>query len=189
MSETRKEERGENSQPSNGSPFWSNIFKKDDRYNYDIINILREVPIFSTLSKREIKKVSLIVYERVYKEGEFLFKEGNPGAGMYIIQDGVINIESSSQSDNLVLATLGRGDFLGELSLLDETSRSATARCIKQTRVIVFFRQDLFDLIEREPILGVKILKELAMMIGARLRETNKLLHRYKNREFIESQE
>lgn len=187
MSEERKDERSE--VRANSSPFWSNIFKKDNKYNYDIINILREVPIFATLTKREIKKVSLIVYERLYKQGEFLFKEGNPGAGMYIIQDGVINIESSSQADNLVLATLGRGDFVGELSLLDETNRSATARCIKDTRVIVFFRQDLFDLIERESILGVKILKELAMMIGARLRETNKLLHRYKNKEFIESQE
>lgn len=166
---------------NNEIPFWANIFKKRDSSNYDILKILHKIPIFSTLTKREVKKVSLIVYERNYKAGEFLFKEGNPGSGMFIIQDGAICIERTSETGaNMCLANLGAGDFLGELSLLDDSARSASARCNKNTRVIAFFREDLFDLIAREALLGTKILRELAMMIGARLRETNKSMHKYK---------
>lgn len=164
-----------------GTPFWSNIFRKDKSKNQDIIDILSEIPIFKKLSKKQKRKVSLIVYERSYNADEFLFKEGNPGSGMFIIKDGSISIERTSETGEfLKLATLSAGDFVGELALLDDSPRSASARCNKKTTVVVFFREDLFNLIEREPVLGGKILTELAIMIGERLKETNKALLKYK---------
>ena len=158
-------------------PFWENIFNKNKKTNYDNINLLEQTPLFSLLSKKEIKKVSLLIYERNYKKDEFLFKEGNPGAGMFIIKNGSIAIERKSERDDtILLATLTSGDFVGDLALLNDSPRSASARCLTNTKVIVFFRQDLFNLIDREPTLGSKILKELAIMIGERLKETNEAL-------------
>jgi CRP-like cAMP-binding protein len=165
-------------------PFWENIFNKNKKSDYDNINLLEQTPLFSPLSKKEIKKVSLLIYERNYKKDEFLFKEGNPGAGMFIIKSGSIAIEIKSQSgETVLLASLASGDFVGDLALLDDSPRSASARCLINTKVIVFFRQDLFNLIDREPILGSKILKQLAIMIGERLKETNEAL--LNNRQFL----
>lgn len=158
-------------------PLWENIFNKNKKPEYDNLNLLEQTPLFCLLSKKEIKKVSLLIYERNYKRDEFLFKEGNPGAGMFIIKNGSIAIERKSEKgDTILLATLSPGDFVGDLALLNDSPRSASARCLLNTKVIAFFRQDLFNLIDREPILGSKILKELAIMIGERLKETNEAL-------------
>lgn len=162
-------------------PFWGNIFNGRQKYDDDIINVLKSVPLFSTLKKSELVKISKILYQRIYLKDEFLFKEGNPGSGMFMIKEGAISIEKESENGDVInLANLNLGDFVGELSLLNDADRSASAKCIEKTTVIVLFRHDLFDLIEREPVLGSKILKELAIMTGERLRETNKTLLYYK---------
>ncbi|MFC1504516.1 cyclic nucleotide-binding domain-containing protein [Spirochaetota bacterium] len=158
-------------------PFWANIFKKKETQKSDIINILEKIPLFSSLGMREIRKMSLIVYERNYQAGEFLFKEGNPGAGMFIIKSGAVAIERVLESgESTRLTTLTTGDFFGELSLMNDAPRTASAKCNKNTTVLIFFRQDLFDIIEREPHLGSKILIELAKMLGDRLTESNTAL-------------
>ncbi len=159
----------------NDVPLWENIFKINKAA--ENINLLEQIPLFSTLSKKEIRKVALLAYERNYLTNEYLFKEENPGAGMFIIKSGAIIIESKSESGDIMsLATLTEGDFVGELALLNDSPRSASARCIKNTTVFVLFRQDLFNLIEKETQIGLKILKELAIMIGERLKETNQSL-------------
>lgn len=161
----------------NDIPFWSNIFKRKEHANYDILRILRKIPLFSTLTPREIRRVALAVYERKYQGGEYLFKEGNPGTGMFIIREGSIAIERVSENGEMMhLASLKSGDFVGELSLLSDDPRSASARCTKKTTVVVLVREDLFDFIDRDLAVGVKILKELAKMIGERLKDTNKAL-------------
>ncbi|MCK4448175.1 MAG: cyclic nucleotide-binding domain-containing protein, partial [Candidatus Marinimicrobia bacterium] len=68
------------------------------------------------------------------------------------------------------------GDFFGELSLLDEEVRSASAIAKDHSTLLGFLRPDLFSLLERNPELGNKILLNLARVIGARLRKTNELL-------------
>jgi CRP/FNR family transcriptional regulator, cyclic AMP receptor protein len=177
----KKEENNQEQSEKDYIPFWENIFNKIKKFNYENINLLEQIPLFDLLSKKEIKKVSLLIYERKYLKNEFLFKEDNPAAGMFIIKSGAISIERKSESGEPGhLATLTEGDFVGELALLNDSPRSASARCINNTTVIVFFRQDLFNLIDREPALGSKILKELAIMIGERLKETNKTLLKHK---------
>lgn len=162
-------------------PFWGNIFNGRKKIDADIINILRAVPLFSTLKKYELRTISKIVYQRTYLKDEFLFKEGNPGSGMFMIKEGAISIEKETENGDIInLANLTLGDFVGELSLLNDADRSASAKCLDKTKVVVLFRHDLFDLIDKEPILGSKILKELAVMTGERLRETNKTLLYYK---------
>lgn len=161
----------------NEVPFWANIFKRKEQAHYDILRILRKIPLFATLTPKEVKRVALAVYERKYQAGEFLFKEGNPGTGMFIIKEGAISIERVSENGDIMhLASLKSGDFVGELSLLSDDPRSASARCTKTTTVIVLVREDLFDFIDRDLAVGVKILKELAKMIGERLKDTNKAL-------------
>lgn len=158
------------------NPFWANIFKEEtDPSKMKLEAFLARIPLFANLNKREIKKVAQIVHERQYHPGEYMFQKDHPGAAMFIIQSGEIKIvlPGSSPNKQVVLATLEHGSFLGELALLDDSPRSASAYVVETTKAYAFFRTDLNKLIESDPTIGSKILKELALIIGKRLKATN----------------
>ncbi|MDT8447603.1 MAG: cyclic nucleotide-binding domain-containing protein [bacterium] len=159
--------------------FWDNIFhREDDPSKRDILNILAHIPLFSKLSRGELKKVAKIIHERHYAAGESLFRMGEPGAAMFIVKAGQVDIVMPKEDSNgLILASLGPGSFLGELALLDDSPRSASAVAPKDTVAMAFFRADLNKLIETEAHIGSKILKELALIIGQRLKLTNEQLY------------
>ncbi|BDU50062.1 cyclic nucleotide-binding domain-containing protein [Haliovirga abyssi] len=162
-------------------PMWENIFNKKNKIDKNNIKLLSEIPILENLKKKELEKVSDIIHERKYKSEENLFEDGNPGSAMFVLVEGTIEIEKLMSNGEVVnLAVLGRGDFLGELALLNSSKRTASAKCITETKVLVLFRDDLFEFIKREEKIGVKILKKLAEIIGERLVATNKILLEYK---------
>jgi len=158
--------------------FWGNIFKKDtDPSSLNVTDILKMIPIFQNLSKRDLKKVAGIIYDRVYQPGEFLFEKDQPGAAMYIIKKGAIKILAPGpQNEEVVLATLETGDFVGELALLDDSPRSASAMAVEKTEALAFFREDLNKLLNTNPETASRIFKELALIIGKRLKATNEQL-------------
>jgi len=152
---------------------WENFFKlrckqKDED---EIENILSHIPVFQDLSRRELRTVKRILHQREYRNNEVIFNEGDIGLGMYIIEKGSIRI--TCRQDTHLLAELNEGDFFGELALLDESPRSASAVAQAPTRMLCFFKPALLDLIERSPVLGSKILFKLAWTIGERLKSTN----------------
>jgi len=97
---------------------------------------------------------------------------------MFIVRAGQIDIMMPRDNDeDLILASLGPGAFLGELALLDDSPRSASAVAPTETMALAFFRADLNKLIDTEAHIGSKILKELALIIGKRLKVTNEQLY------------
>ena len=150
---------------------YKNFFRRKSQVD-PVLKALEKVPIFENLSEKELKNIAQLTHEREYKLNEFIFKKHAPAEGMYVILEGEIEIKDP-KSGNL-FANLSSGDFFGELALLDEEPRSASALCNKPTRLIGFFRTDLLTLIQRYPELGNKILLNLARVLGERLRQTNR---------------
>ena len=121
------------------SPF-STFLHHADRWNLgqhfparhtkeDLSEILRHVPIFRDLNQRELQILTRIVHTRSYQPDEIIFMENEPGAGMYVIESGGVDIILNHASDKpLYLAQLDAGDFFGEMALLGDPERSATAR-------------------------------------------------------------
>jgi CRP-like cAMP-binding protein len=157
------------------SPLWDNIARRtNDTAKMSIIDIIRLNPLYHKLTNRELKKVAEIIYERKYQTGEYLFERDQPGAAMFIIKSGSISVVKPVSSENeLVLANLGPEDFVGELALLDDSPRSASARADEPTEALAFFREDLNRLLDTHPQIASKIFKELAIIIGRRLKITN----------------
>lgn len=139
-----------------------------------LCEILKNVPIFADLNNRELSSVVRILHEREYKPEEIIFREDEPGMGMYIIESGKVSIYV--ESGQMQLSVLGDGDFFGEVALLDDAPRSATAIAKTDCKVFGFFQPDLFGLMERDSKLGVKIVLQVARLIGERLRKANKQL-------------
>ncbi len=150
---------------------WSYIFKSKEQQQEATLTVLRRLPIFNDLSRREVSSIERILHRRNYAPGENIFTQGVPGAGMYIILSGDVSIilEPSGKQ----IATLKEGEFFGEMALLDESPRSATAHATSPSTVLGFFQSDLFGLLERSPKLGSKIIIRLARIIGERLKHSN----------------
>lgn len=135
----------------------------------------RGVFLLNTLSPREFARVREIMHERRYDPDEFIFLKGQPGAAMFIIREGAVQIvaDSPDGESEMVIASLEEGEFFGELALLDNSPRSASARSVGRTRLAAIFRGDLEDLLLNEPLISSKIHRQLAIVIGERLRSTN----------------
>jgi CRP-like cAMP-binding protein len=153
------------------SKFWENFFKFREKQKNEIESILLKIPVFQELTPRELKTIRRILHQREYRPAEVIFAEGDIGLGMYSIEKGIVQI--ACKNEHHILAELVAGDFFGELALLDDAPRSASAVAKTPATLLCFFKPELLDLIERNPKLGSKILFRLAWTIGERLKSTN----------------
>lgn len=154
--------------------YWNNIFEKNGKHLLSLDHLLKKVPFFRELKKNELREFRRIIHQRYYKKNEIIFYEGEPGVGMYVIEQGKIGIyKNFDEQSKEELASLLPGEFFGEMALLDESPRSATAVALENSVILGLFRPDLFDLINRNPRLGNKILLKLSQMIAERLRLSN----------------
>lgn len=171
-----KEPEQQGASRSAGESLWKNMFAGRMVRKGSPEDILRSVPAFAHLSVRELKEVAEICHYRDYRSGETVFAQGDPGLGMYIVQEGKIGIVMNDRDGRTrELSVLSVGDFFGEMGLVDESPRSATALCRTDCRLIGFFRPDLFELIEKDPRLGIKIVLKLAEIVAERLRNAQRL--------------
>ena len=160
-----------------GDAVWSNIFKKRASEEETSMAILKRVPLFKNMKKSSLKEFEKLLHRRTYKADEAIFWEGEPGVGMYIVQEGTVAIyKGTSEKEKEELAKLAHGEFFGELALLDESPRSATAMALEDSKILGLFRPDLLELIDRKPRLGNKFLFNLSLLIGERLKHTNEEL-------------
>lgn len=100
---------------------------------------LKKVPIFTGLEGKHLKKLANIMVERSFKPGEVIVKEGDQGAGVFLISSGKVEVV---RGDNQVLNTLGPGDFFGEMALFEGFPRSATVRAMEDTECLAMTRWD-----------------------------------------------
>ncbi len=165
--------RMENQNKAVHSSFWSNFFKSPTE-KVDLQKSLLSIPIFSRLTRRELAVLMNIIHNRIYVAGEYIFYQGDPGLGLYIIRDGEVMIQRKKENGEIVsLASFTKGDFFGELALIDGEKRSASAVSSSDTRLAVIFKPDLDEFIENYPKSGIKILRGISEIIATRLRKLN----------------
>ncbi len=151
------------------------ILKKIRGNEGNIIPVLRTIPLFEELAFRDLKKIESIAHERIFMPDEVVFHERQPGTGMYFIKKGLIELTKTINEERVKIAELGEGEFFGEMSLIENYPRSAQATAVVKTEVLGIFRPDLFDLIDRNPRLGSKILLKLSERLANRLRKTTEM--------------
>lgn len=146
---------------------WENIFRRESGQEQELHELLGRIPLFQRLNRRELQAVARILYRRHYDAGETIFRQGEVGIGMYIVERGSVAIINETTAQPLT--DLREGDFFGEVALLNETRRSAGARAQTATTLLCVLEPDLEDLGERSPRIGFKILLSLARIAGRRL--------------------
>jgi CRP/FNR family cyclic AMP-dependent transcriptional regulator len=137
---------------------------------------LKKIPLFSALTENEIYQVMKLSFEKKYPKDSTLFIEGMTGEVLYIIKAGKVDIIKKTDKGDVLLTQLGAGEFLGELSLLDDLKRSATARVAEDSELIVITRKCFQDMLKGDPGITAKLLMHFLVVIAARLRATDKRL-------------
>lgn len=155
------------------SNFWANIFSSAGSRD-NLNNSLKSIPIFKDLSNRDINLLKKIVHSRNFMAGEYIFYQGDPGIGLYLILEGEVIVQRIFNIDVVIsMAQFSSGDFLGELALIDGEKRSASAIAKTDAKLAVIFKPDLDEFIATYPRKGILILNGIAQTIAARLRQIN----------------
>src|SRR5215467_5900231 len=103
------------------------------------VDFLSRVPIFSSMSREDLIKLAGLWKPTVRSAGQAIFQKGDPPRAMYVIREGKVAISVwTTENLELVLSVLGKGDFFGELALLDGSLRTATATSRTRTWRTVF---------------------------------------------------
>jgi CRP/FNR family transcriptional regulator, cyclic AMP receptor protein len=124
--------------------------------------VLNKVPLFAALRTEDIHNIAAIAIEEVYENGHTLFHEGDVGDRLYIVVSGAVHIlRSDKKGGENHIATLKNNDVLGELSLFDAETRTATARCAAPCSFLVLERNDMEQLAHEYPAIAFGFIKVL----------------------------
>ncbi|GMV64720.1 MAG: cyclic nucleotide-binding domain-containing protein [Candidatus Omnitrophica bacterium] len=137
--------------------------------------ILKNVSIFAGLDEKALAQASLICTSRTCHEDDVVFIEHTEGSELFIILKGEVSItlELASEEDAMPLVTLRKGDVFGELAVVDESPRSATARCLTDCEFLVIEKADLDGLMESDHDLGFTIMRNMVRLVSQRVRSAN----------------
>jgi len=139
-----------------------------------IIEILKNLRLFSDLSYGAIKELTFLFCERIFQAGETIFEENDTGNSLLVIISGEVRItQRANVSGEETLTVLKKGDFFGEMALLEDLPRSAAAIAHSDACIMEISQERFLRFIEKDPASGVKILVSLAKSLSARLREAD----------------
>lgn len=136
------------------------------------VNALKKIQLFSSLSDRDCERLSQLLRLQTLHKGEVLFRRGDEGTTLYMILSGQIKISVSRRTNQMTLAILGGGEFLGEMALLDGHPRSADAIALEESFLYALNRKDFLSFLKTSEHAIPAVLSALSM----RLRKTDNQL-------------
>ena len=143
--------------------------------------LLSDADVFYNLSSEQLSRIAEICTARRLDKGTILFRENHPGDEMYLVIQGAVDIlvdpamlgfETDVRPTKV--ATMRKGQIFGEMALVDEGLRSATAKAAEEdTLLLAIRRQDLFALCESDYRLGYQIMRNIAADLAFKMRSTD----------------
>jgi CRP/FNR family cyclic AMP-dependent transcriptional regulator len=125
------------------------------------IDLLKNVPLFAGCSKDELRRLASIADEIDLREGTVLTREGRTGSEFFVLVEGTVRVTK----DDRTLADLEGGDWLGEIALLTEAPRTATATATSPVRALVLVDRDFRRVVSEVPSIAMKVLTSVAERI------------------------
>jgi CRP/FNR family cyclic AMP-dependent transcriptional regulator len=129
----------------------------------DVAETLRRVPLFAGVKRRDLGRLAKVMSERTFTEGEAITTEGQSGVGFFVIEHGNATVSLKGE----ILRTLGPGDHIGEIALIDEGPRSATVTATTDLRCRGMAAWEFRSFVQEHPEVAWPLLQTLA----ARFRE------------------
>jgi CRP/FNR family transcriptional regulator, cyclic AMP receptor protein len=141
----------------------------------------RGVSLFHGLSSRQLGRIMQAMQKRNYQTGEVLFHEGQIGKAVFIIESGRVELTRKAiNGESRSLGILGPGQIFGEMALLEQMERTATATIVEDGVIYLLYTATLEAVIRQYPIIGSKLMRNMAVMLSSLLRRTNKELDQHR---------
>ena len=150
--------------------------------NPSVVNFLKQSDIFFQFTPTQLELVANICQEATYQNDDLIFMENTSSKQLYIVIQGEVNIAvdpslvstTEEGRENRIIATMRRGQSFGEVALVDEGLRSASARAAQNdTRLLIIPRDKLIMLCETYPQLGYRLMYNLAADLAMKIRNTD----------------
>jgi CRP/FNR family cyclic AMP-dependent transcriptional regulator len=149
------------------------------------LDVLRSVPLFASLDDKAAGELRSLLRTRDVGTGTALFRTGDDGDAMYLIESGRVRIAVTDEDEKeIVLAELARGDFFGEMAIIDGKKRSADAMIAEDARLSVLSRDNFLRFIRNNPMVALEMLSATF----SRLRTTDRMLQQRVSRNVNEEQ-
>lgn len=149
--------------------FWNKIYNEEI---IDKINFLHNIKLFEGIRKKDIIYILENLQERKYLKGETIFAQNDIGRALFIIYKGKVGIYRYDEVEkkNVLLSEVIEGEFFGEMALLEEMPRTASAIALEDTVIFMLFKNKLQSIMYSKAKIGVSIIYHLAEILSARLR-------------------
>lgn len=141
----------------------------------ELDQFLSNIELFNGLTEQDLTEVAQVCSERTLRAGEDLVKQGEPGDDLYIITNGYVEVAVDERpQERKIIVSLGEGQIIGEMSLLDQGLRSATVQARSDPTIVQVIKRGDFDaLCERNPHIGFIVMRNLALDLSFKLRHRN----------------
>jgi CRP/FNR family transcriptional regulator, cyclic AMP receptor protein len=140
-------------------------------------SFLINLPIFSSFNLDELSMLARHMSYVHLQLGEYLFVEGDQGTFMGFVVSGVLEVQKRSESgENIVLARLTKGSSIGEMALIDKSTRSATVIARQATTMVTLTDRGFEILAEKYPTVGIKVIQKIARLLSLNMRRTSSKL-------------
>jgi CRP/FNR family transcriptional regulator, cyclic AMP receptor protein len=137
------------------------------------LEALRSVPLFASLDDDAARELRSLLSDKTVPQNTRLFRQGDKGDAMYLIESGRVRISIRDEDDaEVILAELAQGDFFGEMSIIDGRQRSADANVIDDAQLAILSRDAFLSFVRSNPDVALEMLSALT----DRLRRTDELL-------------
>ncbi len=145
---------------------------------------LKEVSIFSELTGKELDPLAKNARESSYPKNSNIIQKGEIGTSLFLVRSGKVNVFLlDAFGGDVLISTLGRGCFFGEMSLFDGEPRNATVVALEDTTIVEISKEDFIQQLTTSPKIALKLLKEMAK----RFRQTNGTVREYAVRLYSET--
>ncbi|MFN3476629.1 MAG: cyclic nucleotide-binding domain-containing protein [Candidatus Methylomirabilales bacterium] len=140
----------------------------------EVVEFLKRVQLFEGLSEEALRRIASLGREQRYPSASVIFREGDPGEAFYVVIDGAVRVSKFVPgAGEEAMAFMEKGDCFGEMSLIDNRPRSATAIAHADCWLLAIGREEFLDLLRSDRELAWVILWGLCRILSLRLRETS----------------
>jgi CRP/FNR family cyclic AMP-dependent transcriptional regulator len=143
----------------------------------NLADSLKLVPLLAALKEEHLAMLAKLATTKTFSQGKVIIKQGEPGAGLFVIMDGSVEVTMQPQpgEPEIKVNTLSNGDFFGEMALIDGYPRNATITALSNTKVVELGRWVFLDAMRREPTIGAILVPILTRRIRALEEHKHKL--------------
>ena len=129
------------------------------------VALLRAAPVFTGLPRRLLGRLAVRFVEKGYAAGDLVFREGDPGKALFVVLEGAVAITRATSDGDRLLRAVGPGGCFGEMALIDDFPRSASAAITAPSRLLILYKTDFDALIEGQPRIALVTLQNLLRIL------------------------